>query len=72
MARVDIDGNLLFGVIALQDDLIDQSQFTDVCAGWALRMETPLADLLVERNWITAEQIGNIDRPDGIKINIAI
>ena len=55
MADVDVDRNLLFGVIALQDDLIDQAQFTDVCAGWAVRMQEPLADLLVERGWITPE-----------------
>ena len=34
MADHDIDLNLLFGVLALQDDLIDQAQFADACAGW--------------------------------------
>jgi hypothetical protein len=62
MTGVDVDRNLLFGVIALQDDLIDQTQFTDVCAGWALRMQVPLADLLIERGWITPEDRREVDR----------
>jgi hypothetical protein len=62
MAAVDLDRNLLFGVIALQEDLIDQTQFIDVCGGWALRMQTPLADLLIERRWITAEDRLEIER----------
>ena len=53
MSHVDVDRNLLFGVIALQDDFIDQRQFSDVCAGWAIEMKAPLADLLLERRWIT-------------------
>ena len=48
-SNVNVDRNLLFAVIALQDDLIDQTQFADVCAGWAMRLERPLADLLIER-----------------------
>jgi formylglycine-generating enzyme required for sulfatase activity len=62
MPPIDVDRNLLFGVIALQDDLIDQAQFSDVCAGWALRMETPLAELLIERGWITAEDRRGVER----------
>ena len=55
MPAIDIDRNLLFGVIALQDDLIDKKQFTEACAVWALRLEMPLADLLIERGWITPD-----------------
>src|SRR5271167_4982833 len=63
MASVtSVDRNLLFAVIALQDDLIDQTQFADVCAGWAMRLERPLADLLIERRWITAEDKGEVER----------
>ncbi len=62
MAGIDIDHNLLFGVIALQDDLIDYKQFTEACALWALRLEGPLADLLIERRWITAEDRREIER----------
>jgi serine/threonine protein kinase/tetratricopeptide (TPR) repeat protein len=59
---IDVDRNLLFAVIALQDDLIDQTQFTDVCAGWAMRMEQPLAGLLIERGWITKQDREDVER----------
>src|SRR3954451_17332024 len=58
----DLDRNLLYAVIALQDDLIDQAQFADVCAGWALRMNQPLAELLIERGWVTAEEGREVER----------
>jgi serine/threonine protein kinase/WD40 repeat protein len=61
MAPVDIDRNLLFGVIALQDDLVDHNQFVDVCGGWALRLETPLPELLLERGWITPDNRREIE-----------
>jgi len=60
--NINVDRNLLFAVIALQDDLIDQTQFADVCAGWAMRLEQPLADLLIERRWITAEDKSEVER----------
>ena len=50
--KIDVDKNLLFAVIALQDDLIDQTQFADVCAGWAVRLDRPLSEMLIERGWI--------------------
>ena len=59
---LDVDRNLLFAVIALQDDLIDQTQFTDVCAGWAVRLERSLPELLLERGWITAQDRADIER----------
>ena len=60
--HVNVDRNLLFAVIALQDDLIDQTQFADVCAGWAMRLERPLADLLIERKWITEQDRADVER----------
>ncbi len=60
--NINIDRNLLFAVIALQDDLIDQAQFADVCAGWAMRLERPLAELLIERRWITEQDRGDVER----------
>ena len=62
MPAIDIDRNLLFGVVALQDDLIDQKQFTEACAVWALRLEAPLADLLIERGWINSGDRRDIER----------
>jgi len=61
-ANINVDRNLLFAVIALQDDLIDQTQFADVCAGWAMRLERPLADLLIERRWITEADRRDVER----------
>jgi eukaryotic-like serine/threonine-protein kinase len=60
--NIDVDRNLLFAVIALQDDLIDQAQFADVCAGWAVRIERPLSDLLIERGWITKQDREDVER----------
>jgi PAS domain S-box-containing protein len=46
------DRNLLFGVLALQADLIDSHQFVEACTLWTSRKNVPLADLLIERGWI--------------------
>jgi hypothetical protein len=50
---MDSDRNLLFGVLALQADLINPQQFAEVCAGWSTQKGRALADLLVERGWLT-------------------
>jgi serine/threonine protein kinase/tetratricopeptide (TPR) repeat protein len=61
-STIDVDRNLLFAVIALQDDLIDQAQFADVCAGWAVRLERSLPELLIERGWINEQDRAEIER----------
>jgi serine/threonine-protein kinase len=58
---MDTDRNLLFGVLALQTDLLTPARFAEVCSAWALRKDTPLADLLVERGWLTAEERGHVE-----------
>jgi serine/threonine-protein kinase len=50
----DADRNLLFGVLALQGDLIDAGQFAEACTSWAARKDRPLSDYLVDRGWISA------------------
>ena len=62
MGDANFDRNLLFGVLALQDELIDADQFADLCAGWALRRDKTLAELLMERGWIGADDRDAIDR----------
>jgi hypothetical protein len=52
---------LLFGVLALQADFLDAAQFAEACSAWAGRKDTPLADLLVERGLLIAEQRGFVD-----------
>jgi hypothetical protein len=49
---MDTDRNLLFGVLALQADLIDASQFIEACILWTTAKNQPLSDLLLRRGWI--------------------
>jgi PAS domain S-box-containing protein len=58
---MDTDRNLLFGVLALQADLIDPRQFIDACLLWTSRKGVALADVLVERGWITADDRAHLD-----------
>jgi len=46
------DRNLLFGVLALQLDLIRAEQFIEACTIWSAQKNVPLGDVLVERSWI--------------------
>jgi serine/threonine-protein kinase len=55
------DRNLLFGVLALQGDLIDPDRFVEACTAWASRKDVALADLLVDRGWINAEDRAHLD-----------
>jgi PAS domain S-box-containing protein len=52
---MDTDRNLLFGVLALQADLIDSGQFVEACTLWCTRKDVPLADVLAGRGWITPD-----------------
>ena len=56
------DRNLLFGVLAMQVDLIEAGQFADVCSAWASRKHVPLADLMVERGWLTLADKDEVER----------
>jgi serine/threonine-protein kinase len=56
------DRNLLFGVLSLQADLIDAAQFAEACSAWSARKDKGLADLLVERGWLTPEDRRDIER----------
>jgi tRNA A-37 threonylcarbamoyl transferase component Bud32 len=60
--RAVTDLNLLFGVVALQAALIDNNQFAEACAAWTMRRNTPLADLLVERGLLTADDKREVER----------
>jgi serine/threonine-protein kinase len=54
------DRNLLFGVLALQADLLDPTRFAEACTAWSARKDTPLGDLLVERGWLTPEERADV------------
>src|SRR5581483_2961914 len=58
---MDADRNLLFGVLALQADLIDRGQFVEACTLWGARKSVPLADLLVERGWLLPDDRAHVD-----------
>src|SRR5205085_1371552 len=60
-APMSTDRNLLFGVLALQADFLDVGQFAAACSEWAGRKDTPLADLLVERGWLTDEDRAHVE-----------
>src|SRR5262245_18888749 len=59
---MDADSNLLFGVLAMQADLLTPAQFAEACSAWAARKGTPLADLLVERGWLCPSDRADVDR----------
>src|SRR6516164_8723032 len=59
---VDTDCNLLFGVLALQTDLLTTDRFVQACTLWATRKSTPLAELLVEQQWITPQDRADVER----------
>jgi PAS domain S-box-containing protein len=58
---MDTDRNLLFGVLALQADLIDSQQFLEACLLWTRRKDVSLADLLVERGWLLPDDRAHVD-----------
>src|SRR5690242_8163956 len=66
---MDTDRNLLFGVLALQADLIDSQQFLEACLLWTSRKDVPLADLLVERGWIVPDDKAHVDYLLGRKLH---
>jgi len=54
--------HLLFAVLAFENELIDLVQLTSACRAWATDKSKPLADLLVERGWINAEDRGFLEK----------
>src|SRR5262249_60303504 len=55
------DRNLLFGVLALQADLIDAGVFREACVAWTTCKGKPMADLLVERGWLLPADRAHIE-----------
>ena len=66
---MDTDRNLLFGVLALQADLIEPNQFIEACLLWTSRKDVPMADLLVERGWIVPDDKAHVDYLLGRKLH---
>src|SRR5262245_58661532 len=55
MAAVSADRNLLFGLLALQNGLIDQGQLVAAFQAWTLDKASALADHLVGRRHLDAD-----------------
>lgn len=61
---MNADRNFLYGVVALQANLIDSGQFkqfTEVCAELPTDVNTSFVDLLVERGWIQQEDKAHLE-----------
>ncbi|MGE3805368.1 MAG: hypothetical protein AB7K24_11905, partial [Gemmataceae bacterium] len=56
------DHNLLFGVVALRESLIDATQFAEACRRWSDRPQIPLGELLVELGWILPSDKKRLDQ----------
>jgi serine/threonine-protein kinase len=61
MPATNADRNLLFAVLTLQADFLDAARFAEICTAWAARKDTPIADLLVEKGWISREDRKHLD-----------
>ena len=59
---MDADRNLLFGVLALQADVIDADQFIKMCTLWTTHKQAALGDLLIELGWITPIDKADVER----------
>jgi hypothetical protein len=55
MAPVDTNRNLLFGLLALQNGLIDQAKLVAAFQAWTLEKARPLAEHLVARGDLDAD-----------------
>jgi tetratricopeptide (TPR) repeat protein/tRNA A-37 threonylcarbamoyl transferase component Bud32 len=66
---MDTDRNLLFAVLALQADLLDREHFVVACTRWAARKDSPIAELLVEEGWLTADGRKLVDQLLAFKLD---
>lgn len=58
---MDAERNLLFGLFALQAELINDAQFAEVRTDLANRVGADLGELLVERGWLTQRDREHLD-----------
>ncbi len=62
------DRNLLFGLLALQNGLIDQVQLVSAFQSWTLQKDRPLADHLVGSGALDAGQSGVVEAMVGLHL----
>ena len=58
---MDTERNLLFGVVALQNGAVDADGLAETCAAWESEPTLPLADVMVDRGFMTVEQRTQIE-----------
>jgi len=68
MTRADVDRNLLFGLLALQNGLIDQSKLVAAFQAWTLDRDRPLADHLVARGDLDTDQRAVVEAMVGVHV----
>jgi serine/threonine-protein kinase len=56
------DGNLIFGLLALQMDFLTREQLLDALHAWMLDKQTPLGDILVRRGVLDRDNRDDLDR----------
>ena len=56
------DRNLLFGVLAFQDEYIDLAQLAAICRAWAADKSRSIPQLLVERQWLSEQGRDELER----------
>jgi hypothetical protein len=57
-----VDQSFLFGLLALQADLISRDDFVQACEEWSEQKELSLPRLLVQRGWLKAEDRREVER----------
>jgi eukaryotic-like serine/threonine-protein kinase len=55
------DRNLLFGVLALQAELISADQFAEACQLWSSRSSSSLPEILCEQGWMLRADLVHVD-----------
>ena len=66
MAAIAADRNLLFGLLALQNGLINQGQLVAAFQAWTLDKARALADHLVSRGDLDADQCAGVEAMVGL------
>jgi serine/threonine-protein kinase len=69
MAPVDTDRNLLFGLLALQNGLIDQGALFAAFAAWTRDKGRPLADHLIDLGHLDAPRLAVVDAIAGLHVH---
>ena len=59
---MDTDRNLLFGVVAFQNGVVDADRLAETCADWAADPTLPMANLFMDRGLMTVEQKTELEK----------